>query len=102
MCRQGTNKVICLLALNGSDEVDRQDLGHVVHSGYQDNDLDREALEAMVRLIFDGTDADTIVTHNTCHEPQLAPLKSLGFERLDAENPGQLALAKDRRVQREK
>jgi RimJ/RimL family protein N-acetyltransferase len=83
MCPRGVEKLVGLLALNGPDEQGRFDLGHIIHSRYQDDDHDREALAAIVDLIFRDPSVSLIVTHNAEHPPQLAPLRSLGFREGD-------------------
>jgi RimJ/RimL family protein N-acetyltransferase len=79
MCLRADEKVIGLLALNGLDEDDRFDLGHIVLSKYQDDDHDREALAAMVELIFGTYGMFTITAHSAAVLKQTAPLRSLGF-----------------------
>jgi RimJ/RimL family protein N-acetyltransferase len=93
MCLRTDNKVVGLLALNGLDERERFDLGHVIHSKYQDNDYDREALSAIIVLIFKTYGMFTITTHNANNPKQLAPLKSLGFKDGDIEK-GELTINK--------
>jgi RimJ/RimL family protein N-acetyltransferase len=85
-------KVIGLLAINPSDDYLLQnkkiDLGHVIHSDYQDGDIDREAIEMMVEYIFTiMTDAESITTRNNPNEEQIRPLKNLGFIK-DDKNDG--------------
>jgi RimJ/RimL family protein N-acetyltransferase len=87
-------KLIGLLAINKIDENKRLDLGHVLHSAYQDNDIDREALEMMVDYIFKTMDVDSIITGNYPNEEQIAPLKSLGFSR--GENDGVYTMERGR------
>jgi RimJ/RimL family protein N-acetyltransferase len=93
MCLRTDNKIVGLLALNGLDERERFDLGHIIHSRYQDNDHDREALAAIIALIFSTYGMFTITTHNADHPGQLAPLKSLGFEQGEGEK-GELTINK--------
>jgi RimJ/RimL family protein N-acetyltransferase len=95
MCLRHSGRVIGLLGINGIDEGRQADLGHVVLSEYQDDDHDREALEAMVRHCFDVRGARSIITHNASeHAAQLAPLKSLGFGNASPDDPGELTLIK--------
>jgi len=95
LCLHGGKKVIGLLGLNGLDSEGRFDLGHIVLSEYQDNDMDKEALNAAVEYIFENKNVESIVTNNASdHAEQLAPLKSLGFRILDPDNPGTLVLTK--------
>ncbi len=93
VCLRGEDKVIGLLALNGYDEQKRLDLGHIILSSYQDNDHDREALAAIVAVIFGDASVSTIVTHNADHPPQLAALRSLGFRDGSTET-GELVLGR--------
>jgi RimJ/RimL family protein N-acetyltransferase len=80
VCLMENGKVVGLLALNGYETEGRFDLGHVIHSDYQDNDIDREALQAIVDHIFRTEDATAVVTHNDpTHREQLAPLVASGF-----------------------
>ncbi len=80
ICLRQTEKVVGLLALNSIDANKQLDLGHVILSKYQDNDYDREALEAIVDYIFKEKGALSIVAHNASeHAEQVAPLTSLGF-----------------------
>jgi RimJ/RimL family protein N-acetyltransferase len=86
--------VIGLLAINKIDENKQLDLGHVIHSAYQNNDIDREALEMMVDYIFKTMDVESIITRNYPNEEQIAPLKSLGFKK--CENDGVYIMKKDK------
>jgi RimJ/RimL family protein N-acetyltransferase len=87
-----TGKVVGLLAQNGFDENQEFDLGHVILSRYQDNDHDREVLEAMVDHIFAMQDVRTIVTKNAPgHAEQLAPLMAMGFKAANPAEPGILS-----------
>ena len=72
-------RVIGLLAINGINENKKLDLGHVIHSDFQNDDIDREALEMMIENIFTTMDVKSITTGNFPEEKQIAPLKSLGF-----------------------
>jgi len=89
-------RVIGLLALNGIDERNELDLGHVILSDHQDNDVDREALGAMVDDIFGNSEVAGIVTHNADHAEQLAPLISVGFVTRNQEYPAMLVLSRER------
>lgn len=91
---RATGKVIGLLALNGLDENEQFDLGHIIHSSYQDNEVDREAIAAIVDYLFQEKGVSTIVTHNADHAPQLAPLRSLGFQPGNLET-GELVLTRE-------
>jgi RimJ/RimL family protein N-acetyltransferase len=72
-------RVIGLLAINKIDENKKLDLGHVIHSDFQNNDIDREALKMMIDYIFSTMGVNSITTGNYPEEKQIAPLKSLGF-----------------------
>ena len=88
--------VVGLLALNGVDDTDELDLGHVILAQYQDDDHDREALGAMIDQVFGSMGINMIVTHNADYPPQLAPLKSLGFSSRASEDPSELVLPRER------
>lgn len=88
------DKVIGLLSQNGFEVEGQMDLGHVILSTHQDDDLDREALRAMVRRVFENDDVASIVTHNAPdHDQQLAPLRSLGFA--EGGSSGELVLTRN-------
>jgi len=95
MCLCGSDKVVGLLAINGMDAKKKLDLGHVILSSYQDNDHDREALEAMIQHCFDAQGGLSIITNNAPeHAAQVAPLKALGFTNVNPENKGELVITK--------
>jgi RimJ/RimL family protein N-acetyltransferase len=95
LCLREPAKVIGLLGLNGLDKEGRFDLGHVILTKYQDNDIDKEGLCAMVDYVFENKNVETVVTNNASeHTEQLAPLESLGFKVVDQYNPGTLILTK--------
>ena len=101
MCLRDSGKVVGLLAVNRIDENKQADLGHALLSKYQDNDLDREALRAMVHHCLDVLGARSIITLNASeHVAQIAPLKSLGFVNTNPDNPGELTLTKEQWEQR--
>lgn len=101
MCLRESGKVVGLLAINGIDNEKQLDLGHVILSKYQDNDHDREALEALIQHCFDERGAMSVVTHNAPdHAAQLAPLKSLGFTNTNMKNKGELVITKEAWEQR--
>jgi hypothetical protein len=64
-------------------------------SKYQDNDLDREALQALVQHCFDCLGVPAVITHNADHEPQLAPLRALGFTNKDPKERGTLVITEE-------
>jgi hypothetical protein len=90
----GGDRLIGLLALNRLEN-NRVDLGHVILSDWQDGNIDREAIQAIVEWLFTSTEIDGIETHNANDPPQLQPLKSLGFEMIDVAEPGDLYLSRD-------
>ena len=95
MCVKETGKVVGLVALNGYETEGRLDLGHVILSDYQDNDIDREALQTMVHHVFQTENPAAIVTHNDpTHREQLAPLLALGFSAAGEAEQGTLVLTK--------
>ena len=95
MCLKESAKVVGLIALNGYEAEGRFDLGHVIHSDYQDDDLDREALQAVVDRIFRTEDPALVVTHNDpTHREQLAPLQALGFTAAGEDERGTWTLAR--------
>lgn len=95
-CLKESGKIIGLLAINEIDKAKQADLGHVILSKYQDNDHDREALQAIVQHCFNVRGALSITTHNAPeHEAQVDPLKWLGFTNTNPDNPGELTLSKE-------
>ena len=92
VCRKDNETLIGLLAFNGIDEKGRLDLGYQIHSKYQDNDHDREALERIVGYAFENREISSIETRtNSEWIEQLAPLKSLGFTSI-GDDPGNLGI----------
>ena len=87
-------RVIGLLAINSIDENKKLDLGHVIHSDFQKDDIDREAIEMIVENIFSTMDVEKITTGNYPDEKQIAPLKSLGFIK-DGGNDGVYDMEKE-------
>ena len=87
------NKIIGLICMNGIDEQAQMDMGHIIHSDYQNNDIDTEALSMFIDLIFSTTESKAIITNNDPDPKQNAPLYSLGFTDRNA-NGGQLLLGK--------
>ena len=95
MCVKEARKVVGLVALNGYETEGRFDLGHVIHSDYQDDDIDCEAIRAIVDHIFQTENPAAIVTHNDpTHREQLAPLIALGFSAAGEAEEGTLVLAR--------
>jgi RimJ/RimL family protein N-acetyltransferase len=87
------NRIIGLISFNGKDENDRMDMGHIIHSDYQNDDIDREALSMFIEYGFETMDVKIIITNNDPDEKQNAPLYSLGFTDRN-ENGGQLIIEK--------
>ncbi|MBT5612228.1 MAG: GNAT family N-acetyltransferase [Lentisphaerae bacterium] len=94
MSLRESGKVVGLLAMNGAEEGGEFDVGHVILSTYQDNDHDREALQALIQHCFDTQGIPAVITHNADHAPQLAPLKSLGFTTKDPKDRGTLVITR--------
>jgi RimJ/RimL family protein N-acetyltransferase len=95
MCLRDSGKLIGLLAINQINAQRQADLGHVILSQYQNNDLDQEALHALIQHCFESRGVLSIITHNAPkHTAQLAPLKSLGFVNTNPTDPGELTLTK--------
>ena len=86
-------KIIGLICMNGMDQNGYMDMGHIIHSDYQNNEIDREALSMFIQYIFSTTEAKAIITNNDPNEKQNAPLYGLGFTDRN-ENGGQLKIEK--------
>jgi len=84
-------KIIGGIFKNNTDENGFLDMGHVIHSDYQDNDIDKEALSMAVKSIFETMTVNGIITNNDPDEKQNVPLYSLGFVDRN-ENKGQLIM----------
>jgi RimJ/RimL family protein N-acetyltransferase len=84
-------KIIGLVSMNGIDADGQMDMGHIIHSSYQNDDIDREALSMFVDSIFRTTEAQAIITNNDPDKKQNAPLYSIGFKDRN-ENGGQLII----------
>ncbi len=79
VCLKKDRKIIGLFAFNDLDANKQLDIGHQFISHHQNNDLDLEALEAIIGFAFER-DIESIETRNNPEwAEQLAPLKSLGF-----------------------
>ena len=103
MCLRESGKVVGLLALNEIEEGGRLDLGHVILLTYQDDDHDREALQALIQHCIDTEGVRSVITNNAGeHMEQLAPLRSLGFTSENPGDPGELVItAEEWRARRE-
>ena len=94
VCLKREQTLIGLLAFNSIDTNKQLDLGHQIHSKYQDNDCDREALESIIDFAFEHEDVESIDTRNNPEWPkQVAPLKSFGFTPIEGD-PGHLGITK--------
>ena len=83
-----------LLGFNAIDTDKQLDLGYQIHSKYQDNDHDKEALEAIIDFAFEKMDILSIETRtNSEWAEQLAPLKSFGFTPIKGD-PGNLGITR--------
>ena len=96
MCLRESGKVVGLLVINGIDNEKRLNLGHVILSRYQDNDHDREAIEAFIQHCFDAEGVLSVITNNASdHAAQLAPLVSLGFINRNVKEKGERVITKE-------
>ena len=92
VCLKSSQRLIGFLAFNGVDDSQQLDVGHVIHTEFQDNDHDTESLDAIIDHAFTTKDILSIVTRNPSDwEEQNAPLETLGFKR---NNQGELAMDK--------
>ena len=95
VCLKRDQALIGLFAFNGINAGKHLDIGHQIHSSYQDNDLDREALEGIINFAFEHEDFESVETNNNPEwAEQLAPLNSLGFTPIEGD-PGHLGITKD-------
>ena len=90
---RSADKIIGLVCMNGMDEIGQMDMGHIIHSDFQNNNIDKEALSMFIDFIFKTTESKAIITNNDPDKKQNAPLYSLGFIDRN-ENGGQLKLDK--------
>ena len=94
VCLKRDDTPIGLLFLNHVDENKQLELGYQIHSEYQDNDLDREALESIIDFAFAHRNVQSIDTRtNSEWTEQIAPLKSFGFTPLE-DDPGHLGITR--------
>ena len=93
ICLKNENKVIGGIFFNGETETEGWfDVGHIIHSDYQNNDIDREALFMYINHIFSTMEnVKAIITNNAPNEKQNAPLYSIGFIDRN-KNGGQLII----------
>jgi hypothetical protein len=92
-CPARREKTIGLISLNGLHENGQMDMEHIIHSDYQNNDIDREALSMVIDYIFRATESKAIISNDDPDEKQNAPLYSLGSIDRN-ENGGQLIMKK--------
>ena len=94
VCLKANHTLIGLFSFNAVDENGRLDLGCQMHSGYQDNDQDREALSGIIGYAFSRSDILSIETRtNPDWSEQLAPFKALGFSQIE-NDPGNWGIEK--------
>jgi RimJ/RimL family protein N-acetyltransferase len=94
VCVKGDQTLIGLSAFNSIDENKQLELGYQIHSAYQDNDHDREALQSIIDFAFANRDIASIETRtNSEWAEQIAPLKSFGFGPIEGD-PGNLGITK--------
>jgi len=94
VCLKRDQTLLGLLAFGSIDTNKQLDLGYQIHSKYQDNHHDREALESIIDFAFENKDILSIETRtNSEWTEQLAPLKSFGFIPIKG-NPGNLGITK--------
>ena len=95
VCLRATGELIGLLALNGMDADKQLDLGHVIHTRYQDGDHDKEALGAMVAHVFREKGALSIVARwRPEWAEQFRTLQALGGKFTD-DKRGEMVLTKE-------
>lgn len=95
VCLRDAEQLIGLLALNGMDADKQLDLGHIIHTTYQDNDHDREALVAMIRYVFGEKGALSIVARwRPEWSEQFSVFRSLGGE-FTSDKKGEMVLTRE-------
>lgn len=94
VCLKKTNHVIGLISLTTQDEK-QSEIGHVILSKYQDNDIDKETIGSVVDHVFTRTETQSIITHNSSdHLGQIEPLKTLGFKNMNAKDRGEYIITR--------
>ena len=88
-------KIIGFVRMKGQDENGNMDMEYKIHSDYQNNDIDREALAPFIESVFNTTDAKAIITDNDPDKKRNTPLYGLGFKNRNT-NAGQLILERNR------
>ena len=99
-CLRQTGQLIGLLALNGMDDNKQMDLGYIIHTDYQDDSHDREALETLITYIFTKLAATSVVVRWVPEwTEQFAVPKALGFTVV-GDKKGEMQLTKQQWTQR--
>ncbi len=81
-----TGKVIGLLGINGISDEKQADVAHVILSRHQDDDLDREALQAVIQVLLRrqgraiGHHAQRVRTRRPACPAEVAWLRQYGLE----------------------
>ncbi len=100
VCLQKTGQLIAMLVLNGMDCDGQMDLGYIVHTQYQDNDHDNEALSAVMHYLFREREVCSIVVRWVPEwTEQFRVPTLLGFASV-TERPGEMVLTKQCWMQR--
>lgn len=95
VCLQCNGQLIGFLAFNAVDARGQLDVGHVIHTDFQDDDHDREALEYGFDIAFRDEAIRAIETRNaTGWAEQCAPLWSLGLRPI-GNDQGNLAITRN-------
>jgi len=95
VCLKSDNTLIGLLSFTYSDGNRQLELGYQIHSKYQDNNLDREALEGVINFAFELKNVLSIDSRtNPEWIEQIAPLKSSGFTPIEGD-PGHLGITRE-------
>ena len=94
MCLKSNQVPIGLLAINSIDEHKQLELGYQIHSEFQDNDHDKEALEYIIAFAFRNLGILSVETKtNSEWTEQIAPLRALGFTPIKGD-PGNLGITR--------
>lgn len=95
VCLKIDGRLIGFLAYNGIQDDGQLDLGHVIHTEFQDAGHDTEALQAAVQHAFASVEVRPIVTRNAPDwGEQLAPLKALGLRPLEG-GAGEMVISRE-------
>jgi len=80
VCERTDRRMIGLLAFNHISADKQLELGYQIHSGCQNNDIDREALHGIIDFVFKNMDIASIQSKTSpLWREQWRPLKALGF-----------------------